>query len=151
MTPIPPPAEADLPPRRSARALPAHRYLPGEGAHPRELGWVASADFDYAWDLFDRRYFWEAHETWEAEWRPLDRGSVDAWLLQGLLCGAAFVVKQHQGVADGAERILTRSHHALRAVVDQRGPVARGIHLPELFRRLYAFRETRAWPLLPPA
>jgi predicted metal-dependent hydrolase len=149
VTAIPPP-EAP-PPRRSDKPLPAHRYLPGERPHPRELGWEAAADFAYAADLFDHRHYWEAHEVWESEWRTLDRDSEEAWLLQGLICGAAFVIKQHQGIEDGAERLLARCHHCLRAVVDRQGPVVRGYHLPELFRRLHGFRETGEWPVLPPA
>ena len=74
---------------------------------------------------------------------------MDAWFLQGLICGAAFVIKQHQGVEGGAERLLGRSHNCLRAVMDKRGPVVRAIHIPELFRRLYAFQQEGVWPLLP--
>ncbi|MEQ1507624.1 MAG: DUF309 domain-containing protein, partial [Myxococcota bacterium] len=138
MTPIPPPDPP--PPRRTARPFPTHRFQPGDQPHPKTLGWAPTVDFPYACDLFDHRYCWEAHEVWEVEWRTHDRAAVEAWLLQGLVCSAAFVIKQHQGILDGAERLLTRSHLCLRAVVDATGPVARGLHLPELFRRLHGFR-----------
>lgn len=149
LTPIPPPDPP--PPRRTTRPLPVHRHLPGLEPHPSTLGWDPKPDFDFACDLFDHRHYLEAHEVWEAEWRTLDRDSVDAWLVQGLLCAAAYVVKHHTGVTDGASRILTRCHHSLRAVVDQRGPEVRGLHIVELFRRLHAYGEGGPWPLLPPA
>lgn len=145
---IPPPDPP--PPRRTTRPLPASRYLPGPGVpHPSDGGFRAEPDFDYACDLFDHRFFWEAHEVWEAEWRRLDRDSPDAWLLQGLILGAAFALKKHQGVEEGAKRLLARCHLCLRAVVDHRGEVVRGIALRELFRRLHAFAEGGPWPTLP--
>lgn len=143
------PAPEPAPPRRSARALPVRRHLPGEGPHPATEGFVAAPDWDWAADLFDHRYYWEAHEVWEACWAPLDKRSEEAALLQGLICAAAFVIKQHQGVADGAARLLARSRDRLTAVVAARGPVVRGVHLPGLLDRLDAFREGGPWPTLP--
>jgi predicted metal-dependent hydrolase len=148
VTPIPAPDPP--PPRRTARPFPATRHLPGPGVpHPRDAGFRPEPDFAYACDLFDHRYYWEAHEVWEAEWRGLDRDSSEAWLLQGLILAAAFALKHHQGVADGARTLLDRCHLGLRAVVEREGEVVRGIPLRELFRRLHAFAGGGPWPTLP--
>jgi hypothetical protein len=145
---IPPPDPA--PARRTSHPFPATRHLPGPGApHPRDLGFEPVVDFAWACDLFDHRYYWEAHEVWEAEWRTLDRDTPAAWLLQGLICGAAFCLKTHQQVPDGARTLLERTHLCLRAVIDHDGDPVRGLRLRELFRRLHAFSEGGEWPLLP--
>lgn len=138
------------PSRRTTTPFPATPYLPGPGVpHPREAGFRAVPDFDWACDLFDHRYYWEAHEVWEAEWRALDRDTPAAWLLQGLVCAAACCLKTRQGSTDGAKKLLERTHLCLRAVIDREGEVVRGIGLRELFRRVHAFTEGGEWPLLP--
>lgn len=148
--PVPPIPAPDPPPeRRTSRPFPEHRYLPGVGPNPGTLGWAPTADFDFACDLFDHRHLWEAHEVWEAEWRPLAAGDPEKALLQGLICAAAFTIKRYQGFADASERILSRSRDALGSVVRARGPIVRGIDLPELLRRLDVFRGGGAWPVLP--
>jgi predicted metal-dependent hydrolase len=147
VSPIPPP---ETPPaRRTVAPFPRQRHLPGEPLpedFPALLDAVG-ADFDWGCDLFDHRYYWEAHEVWEREWRGLPVGDLERELLQGLICAAAFLVKQHQGVLSGAERLLARAEERLARV----GPAGRGIDLVELSRRLHAFREGGPWVTLPPA
>ena len=143
------PAPTLPPERRTDRPLPEHRYLPGIGPNPATFGWTPLADFDWACDLFDHRHYWEAHEVWEAEWRPLAAADPEKSLLQGLICAAAFTIKQHQGLHEAAGRILARSRIGLDVWTRARGPVARGIDLPELQVRLEAFRGGGAWPTLP--
>jgi hypothetical protein len=87
--------------------------------------------------------------VWEAEWRPLPAADPEKALLQGLICAAAFTIKQHQGLHEAASRILVRSRSALEARIAAGGPVARGIDLPALLARLDAFRGGGAWPTLP--
>lgn len=146
---IPPP---EVPPaRRTGQPLPAHRYLPGVGPNPSTFGWAPVPDFAFGCDLFDHRHYWEAHEVWETEWRTLGADDPEKWLLQGLICSAAFTIKHHQGLADAAERILARSRTSLRQVIAARGTQVRGIDLPELLARLATFRGGGPWPVLPPA
>ncbi len=142
------PAPDPAPPRRSRRPLPPRRHLPGQGPHPSTEGFVAVAEWDWACDLFDFRYYWEAHEAWEAAWAPLPHDTPEARLLQGLICGAAFVIKQHQGHVDGATRLLDRARAHLAAAAPL-GPRPRGVDLDELLRRLEAFRGGGPWPTLP--
>jgi predicted metal-dependent hydrolase len=140
--PIPPPDPP--PPRRTTRPFPSGRHLPGE---PLPADFSGVVDFAWGCDLFDHRYYWEAHEVWECEWRELAPGDLERELLQGLICAAAFLVKQHQGVLSGAERLLGRAEERLHRA----GPVGRGIDLVELLRRLHRFREGGPWVVLPPA
>ena len=137
------PAPEQPPPRRSRRPLPRRRHLPGEGPHPATEGFVAVADWDWACDLFDHRFYWEAHEVWEAAWRPLPHDSPEARLLQGLICGAAFVVKHHQGHTSGARRLLDRARAHLAAAAPN------DLDVPELLARLEAFASGGPWPTLP--
>ena len=138
------PAPEPAPARRTDRALPSRRHLPGA---PPPQDFAPVADFDYGCDLFDHRYYWEAHEVWECEWRLLPVGSPERDFLQGLICASAFMVKQHQGVTEGAARLLERACGWLGRV----GPVMRGIDVPELVARLHRFREGGPWVSLPRA
>lgn len=145
------PAPEGALPRRSARPLPPHRHepgLPGAPAPARPEGWEPVADFEWACDLFDHRHLWEAHEVWELEWKTLPRGSVDADLLQGLICAAAFALKRHQGLRDAATRLRARSDELLGRVRAARGPRARGIALDVLSDALRRFDEGGPWPRL---
>ena len=143
------PSPDPSPPRRSVLPLPGRRHLPGEGPHPAAEGFVAVADWDWACDLFDHRYYWEAHEAWEAAWAPLRRTSPEARFLQGLICGAAFVIKHHQGRHGGAARLLERARDHLTVATAALGPRPRGIDVSAFLDSLEAFRTGGAWPILP--
>ena len=108
-SPIPEPDESTLPPRYCPqRALPAYRFVPGLDPHPvidpaghsygkpessqRPLPpgeWPRNEEYLYGVDLFNRRYYWEAHEAWESAWRACDRDSAQGQFLQGLILIAA--------------------------------------------------------------
>jgi uncharacterized protein len=112
--------------RYSTRPFPAYRYVPGLHAHPtRDPGghsyepapvlnrhapwapddWRTLDDWLYGIDLFNRFYFWEAHEAWEGLWAAADRDSAPALMLQGLIQIAAALLKTHMGVAAGAHSL----------------------------------------------
>lgn len=135
--PLPPPA------RRTTRPLPGRRHVPGSGRPPPTLD-GGDASFDWGCDLFDHRYYWEAHEVWEAEWRATPEGP-ERQLLRGLICSAASVIKHHQGYADGARRLRERAADAFARC----GSVDRGVDLDELLARVQAFAAEGAWPTLP--
>lgn len=139
--PIPEPSSPIA--RRTERPLPAQRHLPGEGMP----AFTPVLDFAYGCDLFDLRYYWEAHEVWECEWRALPASHPERSLLQGLICAAAFAVKKHQGITSGAERLLERAESYLQRAE----PRGRGIDITALIDRLRQFQEGGPWVLLPPA
>lgn len=122
------PAPEPAPVRRMPlRPLPPYRYLPGHGPHPFRhpaghayIGgqapqaplWQPSLapELDPLWlwpmDLFDQRYFWEAHEAWEGLWHQLPRETKRAQLLQGLIQVSAAVLKSHLGQVRAARSLI---------------------------------------------
>ena len=166
---IPPPSP---PPNRRVpeRALPAYRFVPGQSPHPfRDPGghmytdgsapaeipwdptvpWSEDPAHHWACELFDHRYYWEAHEAWEAMWHFAPADSPIRSLLQGLIQVAASVLKRHVGQDGGADRLQARSRVRLQTAVDGCGAVVHGIDVPELLLRLDRFHATGKWPLLP--
>jgi len=102
-------------------ALPPYRYVQG-GAHPNpvtgdgghfkgrvfappdpltELAWMINPLWLYGVDLFNARYFWEAHEVWEPLWRNLDKSDPPGMYIQALMQIAGGVLKAHAGELDG--------------------------------------------------
>lgn len=150
-------------------ALPAYRYVPGvhphpfrkEGGHmytggdaPEHAPWqpVEPWQQDRIWlrglDLFDHRFYWESHESFEAVWHELERGSTLHTLSQGLIQAAAFVLKQHMGQERGARYLLQRATEKLERVAAEVGSVHRGVDIPALLGSLQAFKEGGDWPRL---
>lgn len=121
--------------RYSARPLPAYRYVPGLHPHPtrdpqghsyapvltlnRHAPWSVDEwrtldDWLYGVDLFNRFYFWEAHEAWEGLWAAVERDTTPSLLLQGLIQIAAALLKIHMGVASGARTLASAGLDKLR-------------------------------------
>ncbi len=158
---IPPPA-SPLPLRLPDWPLPPYRYVPGCNPHPfRHVdghqhtdGGAPVADpsaVDRLWlrgmDLYEHRYFWEAHEAWEACWHQTPRSSSLAQLQQGLIQLAASALKRHMGQLRPADRLLAAGRRRLLAVVDAEGPVLGGLLRPCL-ASAEAFAAGGDWPRL---
>ena len=111
---VPPPTDSIS--RYSSRPFPVYRYVPGVHPHPtrdpaghsyepqpklnrhapwRLEDWRSLDDWLYGIDLFNARYFWEAHEAWEGLWAARQRDSEPALLMQGLIQIAAALLKIH--------------------------------------------------------
>jgi hypothetical protein len=119
-----PPVDEALP-RYSRRALPAQRHLPGRTPRPRasDAG-AAPLDLYAPWrceaflhgvDLWNRRFFWEAHEAWEDPWRAAGRESPLGRFLQGLILLAAASLKHELGAPGPARRLAARGARRLRS------------------------------------
>lgn len=164
---IPPPATA--PSRVPGWPLPPYRYVPGlhphpfrhpgghlhtDGSPPAEAPWDPNtpwrSDTRYlrALDLYDHRFYWEAHEALEALWHFAPRDGPDAPLLQGLIQGAAFALKRHMGHEAAAARLLERAIHHLDLAEARGGPQQRGLDLEAVRRSLRAFAAGGDWPVL---
>lgn len=96
-------------PTYSTRVLPAYRFLPGRTPHPRRHPqghafeqpephlspfeperWMTSEDYLYGIDLYNRSYWWEAHEVFEGFWHACGRMSEAGNFFQALIqCAAA--------------------------------------------------------------
>ena len=108
-------------------AFPPYRFVPGKNPHPfaHEGGWGYGTDRAPppfverdAWsgntaylrgvDLFNRGWWWEAHEVWETLWKE---SRSDYY--QGLIQMAAALIKVHIGQWSGAGRLIARARERL--------------------------------------
>ena len=118
-----------------SRTFPAYSYVPGKFPHPlsdpkgHSFGHVAekceplttenaSRHEEYLWgiQLFNRGYYWEAHETWEQVWHACGQKGPAADYLKGLIKLAAAGVKSREGRPEGVVRHASRSAELLRGV-----------------------------------
>lgn len=114
-----PPDLAMLPWYGADHTLPASRFFPG--LTPRHAlrqpaavhgPWTASQwptlqPYLRGVDLFNRWYFWEAHEEWESLWRAHPPQSEPARYVQGLIAAAAALLKLRMGQARAARTLST--------------------------------------------
>lgn len=114
--------------RHSDRPLPPYRYLPGRGVHPTRdpaghsyglsplavadlstADWRTNEDFLFAVDLFNHRFWWEAHEIFEALWHAAGRRTPAGHCLQALIQCAAAHLQAELAHARGAQNLLRRA------------------------------------------
>ncbi|HEY3488013.1 MAG TPA: DUF309 domain-containing protein [Gammaproteobacteria bacterium] len=67
--------------------------------------WRCSQRYLYAIDLFNHRYWWEAHEVLEEVWLEAGRRSATGKFIQGLIQIAAALLKESQSIHKGAHRL----------------------------------------------
>lgn len=162
---LPPlPAPDPAPPLRAPHlGLPPYRYVPGASPHPlrhasghrwghppapRVTPWHQDPRWLHGLDLFDHRFYWEAHEALELLWHGLDRSDPAAPLLQGLIQAAAAALRAHAGDHRSAAALLVRARVRLQGAASALGPVVHGLNLPGTVRSLDAFHGGGPWPLL---
>lgn len=108
---------ARAPPRYTSFALPSYRFVPRRSPHPTTdprghsyerpppfevapmdgYRWWESPAYLYGCDLYNRGFWWEAHEAWEAVWQLADKESPERAGLQGLIQLANCHLKLHMG------------------------------------------------------
>ena len=118
---VDPPDLATLPWYGTDHTLPASRFIPGLTPHPQPTGdpgqtahepwtetpWPTLQPYLRGVDLFNRWYFWEAHEQWELLWRAHPPRSDPARYMQGLIAAAAALLKARMGQARSARTLST--------------------------------------------
>ncbi len=132
--------------RYTAADLPSYRYLPGEEPHPvldpggHSYGtheesepldaqqWSSCHTYLLAIDLFNHRYYWEAHEELERLWRRVGRRTESGIFLQGLIQVAAAMLKRRMGKRGAASRLAAHGCAKLRTI----DALHLGIHGPDL-------------------
>jgi len=131
---------AEAPPRLAPGcALPAYAYRPGRTPHPERAaaghggidpgcdspgeGDPARTRFLYGFDLFNRGYYWEAHEAWEGLWHSHGRESREGRLLKGLIALAAAGLKLAQANPTGGRHHARRAETIFAALARQAGVV----------------------------
>ena len=119
--------------RYSNRPLPPYAFVPGKNPHPtrdprgHSYGrdepavhlpperWHEDGDYLYGIDLYEARYFWEAHEAWEGIWKASpDADQRD--FLQGLIQLAASRLKDRLGGERGRRTLLAAARSRLARV-----------------------------------
>ena len=165
--PLPPPDSAI--PRRTEQDLPPYRYVPGllphpfrhEGGHmytdgsaPTEAPWIPQARpsedirFCYAADLFDQRFYWEAHEAWEAMWHSAEDGTAVRDLLQSLIQYAASALQHHMGHQRGSASLLTRADDRLKPWRADLGDLIYGVDTGRVLTEMKTLLAGGDWPLI---
>jgi hypothetical protein len=134
---IAPPEASNLPERYApGLALPSYRYVPGFAPHPTadpeghshgqpEVDavhfpperWFADEVYLAGVDLFNRRYYWEAHEMWEAVWRACDKSSTQGLFVQGLIQISAALLRWHMGTERGTRKLYQEGRAKLELVL----------------------------------
>jgi hypothetical protein len=114
-------------------------------AAPDPERWQSCRAYLRGLDLFNRGYFWEAHEAWEALWHACGRTGGTADFLKGLIKLAAAGVKHLEGNPRGV-----RSHACRAAELWRRAgrDVFFGLRLRELVELAEAVGR-EGWPTTP--
>jgi DUF309 family protein family protein len=115
------------PPQKS---LPPYAYLPGKKPHPvrdptghsyhvepiRVAAEASLSSDAFLWglDLFNRGYYWEAHESWEGLWQAADRDGQLRMLFKGLILLSAAGIKIRERKHAAAARHAKRAAALLR-------------------------------------
>lgn len=134
-----PPAPARYAPDRD---LPRYRHRLGRTPHPRTNpeghswgspepespplthdNWRRHEAWLFGIDLFNRGYWWEAHEWWEAAWHAT-RDDAMGHLLQGLIQLAAAWLKWEDGNRKGRRGLWRRSRDHLLAATTEGSSLA---------------------------
>ena len=145
--PIPdPPGSNTVPWFGADHTLPASRFVPGLHPHPtrspqgHSFGrsspaahspwtpeqWSGLQAYFRGVDLFNRWYFWEAHEAWEPLWRAQPVDSEPGRFIQGLIGVAAALLKLHMREAAAAHTLWQSASDRLNAF---RGTVWMGLDM----------------------
>ncbi|MEL6345073.1 MAG: DUF309 domain-containing protein [Myxococcota bacterium] len=160
--PIPSPLSPP-PLRRVGAALPPYRYVPGLNPHPFRHrgghmyvdGRPPAEDAAAVWehwvrglDLYDHRFYWEAHESWEACWHRTPPGNARE-LEQALIQSAAAILKRHLGHDRAAERLRKRAAARFTAILDAGERELLGVDVAACWGQLERwFRGEGDWPVI---
>lgn len=137
--------------------LPPYAYVPGKSPRPEsgppfEISRPLPADFAvhswhgcrcylYGLDLFNRGFYWEAHEAWEVVWHATGGNEPTCSVIKGLIKLAAAGVKTRQGSAAGRRRHARRAAALFGDSAERAssGPLSRslvlGLSLPWLIQQ----------------
>jgi hypothetical protein len=122
------------PSRNTDIPFPRRPYLPGTGmTHPGKdlagphipqispraavfdaANWRFSQHYLYAVDLFNYRYWWEAHEVLEEVWLAAGKNTPAGKFIQGIIQIAAALLKASQSAHSGARRLALKGLSKIR-------------------------------------
>lgn len=146
--------------RYSDEPLPAYRFLPGYTPHPithpqghshgvvpetpaplPPSAWSRSLPYLLGCDLYNRAYWWEAHEAWESLWQVTRAAPAQHRFLQGLIQAANAQLKLALGKAQAVRRLWIKAENHWQAA----GAPSRymGLELSAWRRRTASYLELR--------
>ncbi len=115
-------------PRYSAEPLPPYRFVPGLTPHPitdprghshgvtaeqpealPPEAWSRCRPYLFGCDLFNRGYWWEAHEAWESLWQVTRSRPQQHRFLQGLIQAANSHLKLALGKPQAVRRLWSKA------------------------------------------
>lgn len=99
---------------------------------PDPSQWHENVDYIIGCSLFNAGYYWEAHETWEAQWHAAGRKGPMADFLKGLIKLAAAGVKVREGVPNGVRTHAKRAEEIFLSLCHNVGSDFMGLNLPWL-------------------
>lgn len=167
LPPIPdPPNVQMLPWYAKERSLPSYRFVPGLHPHPirdpqghsrravraqvhppwNPEGWKELEAYLRGVDLFNRFYFWEAHEVWEALWKSHRPETDAARFIQGLINLAAALLKLHMRQAPSSIKLWRAASDRLLPFRNRRWM---GIEVGPLLQEIEAYLHPLAEGALP--
>ncbi len=137
--------------------LPESPYLPGRTTRPdheSDKHSIVEGEVDH-WrtqllfgvDLFNHQFYWEAHETWEELWLPLDKGDPVRETLQGLIQAAASLLKLRLSSPSPARTLWDRGRARLS---EFSGVASLGLQLESLIQLLDQAVAVGEFPRVPP-
>ena len=118
---------------------------PAHECWDHRVEWGTDPAAMFAADLFDHRYFWEAHEAWEAMWHECPKPSVDRDVLQSLIQTAAALLQFHLGAHRSAALLLDRARKRMERINLSHH---QGIDIDGLFQDTEEFFLDGSYPLL---
>lgn len=124
-------------PRYTTEPFPPYRFVPGRHPHPTRDpnghsygrpevvapltpgSWHRCEPYLYAIDLFNHRYWWEAHEALEPLWREAGRETREGLFLQGLIQIAAALLRHSMEPTEAASAKAEEGLGKLQQAPDQ--------------------------------
>lgn len=94
--------------------------------------WMQNDVYLHAIELFNRGYYWEAHEAWEQLWLACGRQGGAADFLKALIHLAAAGVKCKERLANGVLRHAQKAGKLFEKVQPQLPPTCFGLNLQKL-------------------
>ena len=125
-----------------------------DGSAPEESVWTPEADYHadqrflFAVDLFEHRFYWEAHEAWEAMWHSAEHDTPLRDLLQSLIQFAAAVLQHHMGRQSGAEHLFRRADSRLQTWINEGHQSIYGIRIQGTIDQIRQHLQGGPWPTL---
>lgn len=126
--------------RYSNRPFPSYRHEPGKTPHPERdpsghsyglENAPLSDDFDYAVDLFNAGYGWEAHVYFERLWQE-STDPAERLFLQALIQLSAASVKKREGNRVGERKLVAKALEKLRSTPLRASDRLFGVSVAEL-------------------